>query len=320
MVALGALLVFLAFALAGHAIAAWLGHREAARRQVAQRLDVMAGKGRVQLSGSLLRDQRLSRIGLLNALLGRTPLVLSIARTIRQAGLKRRAGEVLLYIPLLASTALLINQLAGGPLMAGVIVGLAAGSLPLIIVARIRRKRTQRFSEQLPEALDLIRSGLQAGHGLPGALAVAADTFPDPLSHELRYAIEEMRVGLSLREALCHLADRVPDPNLPILTVGILVAHDSGGNLAEVVGNLAHTIRERFKLHREVKVLTAQGRLSGMILTVLPFLVGATMYFLNPIYFAPMIAAPAGHWMLAYALVSVLLGHLLIRRLVTPKA
>ena len=104
--------------------------------------------------------------------------------------------------------------------------------------------------------------------------------------------VEEMRLGLTMREALQHLAERVPDTNLPILTVGILVAQDSGGNLAEVVDNIAYTIRERFKLIRETRVLTAQGRLSGTVLTALPFALGTFMYVWNPKYFNPLCRNP----------------------------
>ncbi len=188
-----------------------------------------------------------------------------------------------------------------------------------MVVQRMRRKRTLKFAEQLPEALDLIRSALQAGHGVPGAFAVVSETFSDPISYEFRTMVEEMRLGLTMREALYHLSERVADPNIPILAVGILVAADSGGNLAEVIDNIAYTIRERFKLIRETRVLTAQGRLSGLVLTALPFLLGTFMYIWNPTYFEPMITQRAGHYLIAYALVSLVIGHLIVRRLVSIK-
>jgi tight adherence protein B len=201
----------------------------------------------------------------------------------------------------------------------GVVAAIIAGAVPLVIVARLRRQRMLRFAEQLPEALDLIRSALQAGHGVPSAISVVADTFPDPIAYEFRYMVEEMRLGLSMREALQHLSERVEDPNLPILTVGILVATDSGGNLAEVVDNIAYTIRERFKLIRETRVLTAQGRLSGMVLTALPFLVGGLMFLWNPTYFNPLIQNRTGHYMIAYGLFSLAFGHWFIQRIVRIK-
>jgi tight adherence protein B len=122
-----------------------------------------------------------------------------------------------------------------------------------------------------------------------------------------------------MRDALYHLMDRVDDPNLPILVIGVLITQEVGGNLAEVLNNTTHTIRERFKLMREVRVMTAQGRLSGLVLTSLPFLVAGALFFLNPLYFMVMIERSAGHWMLAYALASLLIGHLVIRRIIQIK-
>ena len=127
-----------------------------------------------------------------------------------------------------------------------------------------------------------------------------------------------MRLGLPMREALVRLRDRVDDSNVPILVIGILVAQEIGGNMAEVLDNITYTIRERFKLLRDgdAQVMTAQGRFSGRILTALPFGVGLFMYFLNPKYFAPMTHTQTGWYMLGYALISVLLGHLVIQRIV----
>jgi tight adherence protein B len=315
MLLLVALLVFVAIALVGFAVAAWLTERQRTRIAVTRRLDRIAG-GRADVRASVLRDQRLSRIAFLNALLGRTPLVLSMVRVVRQAGIKRRVGEVLLYVPLLACTALLLSLLFGASVLVGLGLAIVAGATPLLIVLRLRGTRTRKFAEQLADALDLIRSALQAGHGLPGAMGVAAETFPEPISYEMLYAVEEMRLGLPLRDSLYHMNERVPDSNLNLLAVGVLVASESGGNLAEVMDNLAHTIRERFKMLRELRVLTAQGRMSGLVLTSLPFIVGGMLFAFNPTYFQPMFESRTGKYLLAYAFGSLLWGHLVIRRLV----
>jgi tight adherence protein B len=146
-----------------------------------------------------------------------------------------------------------------------------------------------------------------------------ADEFPDPIAIEFRELTEEVRLGLPMREALDNLADRVGTPDLALLQVGVLVAQDIGGNLAEVLDNIAYTIRERFKVQRETKVLTAQGRMSGGVLTALPFLVAVGMAMFSPGYFAPMFETATGHHLLMYAGSSLLLGHIVIRRLVTIK-
>jgi tight adherence protein B len=161
-----------------------------------------------------------------------------------------------------------------------------------------------------------MRAALQAGHGVVGALSVVADEFPEPAGQEFRRIVDEVRLGLPLRDALYNLIERVDDPNVPILVVGMVVAQTVGGNLAEVMDNISHTIRGRFKLLREVRVLTAQGRLSGAVLSVLPVLVGLLMFTFNRKYFTPMLTTPAGQHLLAYALASLVLGRLMIRRLV----
>src|SRR5436309_1576704 len=126
-------------------------------------------------------------------------------------------------------------------------------------------------------------------------------------------------LGLTVREALQHLTERMEDPNLPILATGVVITQEVGGNLAEVLDNISYTIRERFKLLREVRVLTAQGRLSGMVLTGLPFFVAVSLILFNPEYFKPMMESRTGLYMIGYGICSIVLGHVLIQRIVRIK-
>ena len=316
MLGIEALLLFVALVLGGYGLATRLGHRREARQALDDRLATMTGLPPAPPRPSLLRDQRLSSIRLLNALFGRVGGVRRFERLVRQAGSRKRVGEVLLYIPLLAGTGGLLTTLLGGRPVVAVGAAALGGAIPYVVLGRMRRKRALRFGEQLPEALDLIRAALQAGHGFVSALNVVADEFPDPIAQEFRDVAEEMRLGLPLRDALNRLAGRVDDPNLPILSTGVLIAHEIGGNLAEVLDNVAHTIRERARLLREVHVLTAQGRFSGRVLTCLPFFVAGCMLLFNRSYFNPMLESSTGHYLLGYALTSILCGHLVIQRLV----
>jgi tight adherence protein B len=312
-----ALLVFVALVLVGYALSAFALDRQQNQQALANRLSTMAGTANAGVSAtSLLKDQRLSHIPVLDAILGNTPLVAPLVRMIEQAGLRRRVGEVLLYVLLLFLIVAFVTVLFGGAVPMAIVFGGIAAMVPLMVVARMRAKRTLAFAEQLPDALDLIRAALQAGHGLVSACAVVGETFADPVAQEFRYLCEEVRLGLPLRDALMNLTRRVRDENLPILVIGILTSQEVGGNLAEVVDNIGHTIRERAKLQRDVHALTAQGRLSGSVLTALPLLVGTFMYMFNPTYFTPMIQERAGHWMMLYVLVSIILGHFVIRRIV----
>jgi tight adherence protein B len=311
-----AVLLFTAIALAGFGAYAWSRETKEHRDTLRGRLRKLAIATPDNITASLLRDQRLSAIPALDTLLSRTPFVVPFVNMIRQAGLRQRVGEIVLYIPLLATIGILGTRFFEGRWI--VAFGLAAflGFLPILVVARIRRKRLQLFQEQLPDALDLIRSALQAGHGLITAMQVASETLPDPVAMELRYVVDEVRLGLTLRDALYHLSARVGDPNVPLLIVGILVSQEVGGNLAEVVDNTAYTIRERAKLQREIRVLTAQSRLSALVLTILPVAVGLFMAIFNGEYFEPMILTPEGHRLLLLSGTLILMGHILIQRII----
>ncbi len=315
MFAIVALSVFALVAAVGWTLALAVRAREQADYALEQRLGV-AGRQRAQRPASLLKDQRLSSIAVLDWMLLRLPIVPAIARVIRQAGLRRRAGEVLLYVPLLACIAFLLAILMNGGAVLALMLSMLAGAAPLMIVYRMKRIRALQFAEQLPDALDLIRAALQAGHGFATALGVVASEFPNPIAEEFREVAEETRLGLPLREALYNLNDRIDDGDLPVLIVGVLIADESGGNLAEVLNNISHTVRERFKMTRDIRTLTAQGRLSGTVLTALPLVVGSVNYLLNPTYFNPMVTTSMGHLMLLYAFASIVLGHFVIRRLV----
>jgi tight adherence protein B len=319
MFAILALLIFASLTLAGYALAAMARARETAKQALDRRLWTMAGSGDGTLHVGVLKDRRLSSIGFVNRVLPRLKIVVPLGRLIARAGLKKRVGEVLLLMVFLALAATFVCALVTGNVLFSVVAGAIAGAVPVVIVRRMARKRSLLFAEQLPDALDLARSALQAGHGLMAALSVVADEFPDPISQEFRELTEEVRLGLSMREALDDLADRVGTPDLALLQVGVLVAQDIGGNLTEVFDNISHTIRERFKVQRETKVLTAQGRISGGVLTALPFLVGIGLTLINPSYMKPMFETTTGHHMLMYAGGSMLLGHLIIRRLVAIK-
>lgn len=320
MLGIYAVIFFVAFVLAGYAITASMREREELKETIKTRLDSQAGVPLDQSEKpSLLKDLRLSSIGVMNTFLGRLSFVKRMALTMRQAGLNRRVGEVFLYIPLLGSLGILAGLFFTSTPMFGLISGGIGAALPLLFVERLRKRRMKMFSEQLPDALDLVRSALQAGHSFITALKVVADEFPAPISEEFDTVAEEMRLGLPMREALLGLQNRVDDANIPVLVVGVLVSNETGGNLAEVLENVAHTVRERFKLLRDVEVMTAQGRLSGLLLTSLPFLVAATMMVVAPGYFEPMIEKKAGHYIIAYCLTSILMGHLWIQKIVRIK-
>src|SRR5262245_32562190 len=190
MAAILAVLCFFCLVMAGYGISMWIQQRLAARREVLERLRGMAGFSMTESTRSLLKDQRLSGIPAFDALLSRTPLIAPLVKMIQQAGLRRRVGEVLLYIPLLASIAFLVCSLFGARMPIRIVAALVVAMLPVLFISRLRAQRLRLFGEQLPDALDLVRSALQAGHGLIAALQVVGDTFPDPVATEFRYIVD----------------------------------------------------------------------------------------------------------------------------------
>jgi tight adherence protein B len=314
-----ALLIFASLVLAGYALATMSSAREEAKQALGRRLWSMVGAADGTLRAGVLKDRRLSTIGALNTLLPRLGFVTTLVGMIGRAGLKKRVGEVVLYVLLAAAAAILLVTIVTGNPALGILAGVVGAALPFLVVRRMARKRSALFAEQLPDALDLARAALQAGHGLMAALSVVAEEFPDPIAQEFREVTEEVRLGLPLREALDNLSKRVDAPDIALLEIGILVTQDIGGNLAEVFDNIGHTIRERFKLQRETKTLTAQGRMSGSVLTALPIIVALGLSILNPGYFTPMLEPGKGRYMLAYAACSLLAGHFVIRRMVRVK-
>jgi len=318
-----ALVFFCALTVGGFGIAALFKERDEADQAIKVRLGtqtgVAAGKEEKPKSQALLKDLRLSSIEAINDLLVRLSFVSKLAKLMRQAGMNRRVGEVVLYIPLLGSVGFLFGMLVIGNLPGAIILCLLGAGLPVIIISRMRRKRIALFAEQLPDALDLVRAALQAGHSLITALKIVAEEFPDPIAAEFDTVAEEIKLGLPIRDAFLGLQDRVDDPNIPVLVVGVLVVQESGGNLAEVLNNVAHTVRERFKLLRDAEVMTAQGKLSGGLLTCLPILVAGLLLTVAPNYFDAMLEKQAGHYMIGYALFSVVMGHFMIQRIVRIK-
>lgn len=314
MLAIIAVLLFSTITLIGVAFAQRQWGEQTERETIERRMETVTGTRKS--AGSVFKDSRLSTIAFLNNLLGRMSFGGNMMRTIKQAGLSRRVGEVVLYMPLLACVAGLGVEVMGWGHALAVVAALIGGMIPIIVVQRMRSKRTQQFTEQLPDALDLIGSALRAGHALAGGMSIVAEEFPDPIASEFREVVDELKVGLSLRETLQNLQERVNDRNLPILVVAILIAQETGGNMAEVLQNTSHTIRERFRLLRDMEAMTAQGRLSGRVLTALPIMVAGLMYFVNGKYFQPMIDTTPGNYMLAYAAGSIMLAHVTIKKIV----
>jgi tight adherence protein B len=230
---------------------------------------------------NLRKSEQFSAIPWLNRKLQNLEIAPRLQRLLSQADVKWTAGTLLLMTS--AGFAIPAYVVATrGFLLFGLLAGLVLGSLPLAWLFFKRKKRFGKFEQGLPEALDLMVSGLRAGHSLIAAMGLVGRECPDPVGSEFRGCFDEQNYGLELNTALDNMINRVPLQDLRIVATAIRIQKESGGNLAEVLDKTAHVIRERFRLKRQVMTHTAQGRLTGLILTLLPIVLGIALYFVNP--------------------------------------
>lgn len=212
-----------------------------------------------------------------------------------------------------------IGFVATGSPLGGVAGFAGAGYLPFIWVEKRRTKRMNKFQRQLPDALDLIGRALLAGHSFNGGLRMVAEEMEDPIGPEFSRTLEEINYGMDPDDALYNLSNRVDCPDLKFFVVSVNIQRETGGNLSEIINNIASLVRERFKLHGKIRVLSAEGRLSALILIALPFVVALVIYALNPDYIGRLFVHPFGRAMLWTGGIMMALGALIIRRMVNIK-
>ncbi|MBZ5626886.1 MAG: type II secretion system F family protein [Acidobacteriia bacterium] len=207
--------------------------------------------------------------------------------------------------------------IATGP--SGWIPGLVLGAAPYVFLLQKRKLRFRRFAEQLPEAIDLISRSLRAGQALPTTMEIVAQEAEDPLRTEFRRTADEQSFGLPFREAMINLSRRVPVQDLQCLVTAILVQKETGGNLAQILDKTSYVIRERIRVEGQMRIRTAQGRLTGWILCALPFAMYFAMNVMSPGYGKILFEDPAGQRWVIYALILMVAGIFTIRRIVTLK-
>lgn len=288
-------------------------------KQVHATLDsALATEGQEERSQSLdlRKSEQLSTIPWLNQKLSKIELGPRIQSLLYQADLKWTAGGLLTACGLCFGIGAYLVYWRLGSLLAAFLIGLAAGAAPFGWVFRKRGKRLDVFQEGLPEALDLMVSALKAGHSLVAAMGSVARECADPIGCEFKSCFEEQNYGLEMKTAMDNMINRVPLQDLRIVATAIMIQKESGGNLAEVLDKTSHVIRERFRLKRQVAVHTAQGRMSGWVLTLLPIVLGIALYFLNPEMISTLWTNPVGIKMLWAASIMVVLGGLMIRHIV----
>lgn len=292
----------------------WASRNSAEARRIALRLAALAGEMHTQ--ASIERTLEPSRLPRLNALLGRAAMGQRLHRFVSTSAMGVSPIELILMSGALALLGMLLPALLGKPPVFGAALGLALAALPWWRVAHKRSQRIGRIERQFPEALDLMGRAMRAGHSFPTAVKMVGDELAEPLGHDFRILFDEMNYGVPVNDALVRLAGRVPLPDVSYFVVAVMIQRESGGNLAELLDKISTIVRERLKLLGEIRTLSAEGRLSAVILTALPFCVAIVVNLVNPKFMAILWTDPAGVRMVGAALLMMVVGILWMRKVI----
>jgi tight adherence protein B len=213
----------------------------------------------------------------------------------------------------------LTGYLAHAPISSLPLLALVGAVIPLALVSWRRKRRLKLFSQQLPDALDLMASALRSGNTLQSSLQVIADEMMPPLSKEFGQVSESIRLGIPVEQAMDEMAQRVPNPDLEFFVTAVSMQRQTGGDLAEILDKISWLVRERFYIQGQVQALTGEARMSGLVLTGLPLILLVIVYSLNPTYVMLLFTEPLGQKMLGGALVLQVLGAICIRHIVNIK-
>jgi tight adherence protein B len=279
-------------------------------REVARRLTRPAD----EIEINVMRKQR-PQEGVLLGALYKMNLLRKLEEAMWQAGMYMRVGDILLIIVLAFGAGLFGGNLFFHEIWFALATGAVTGVLPLLYIQFMKKRRLKAFANQLPFALDLIKSSLEAGHSLQRALQVLVSEFADPLGSEFRTVLEQNRIGLPLPRALEDMLKRVPEDDLRLLVVAVRVQTEVGSSLAQIVGRLSEIVRIRQRLRMQIRALTAQSRLGGMVVGCLPIVVLILFSLIQPGYTDQLFHDPTGQKILKFAIGSDLLALITIRRL-----
>jgi tight adherence protein B len=322
MIGLIALLVFIVVALLVFAVGSLFDERSARARLLRERLATVqkAAERAPSEELALLRDEMLSEIPALDNLLRRSSAAMNLQLMLAQANLDMRAGNIVIFcvisgVALGIVVLLLSGSTVWGPAFAwlGVLLG---ALIPYSYASYRRARRFQKFEELFPEAIDTLARAVRAGHAFTTALEMIGNELNEPVAGEFRKLYEEQKFGLPVRDALINLTERIPLVDVKFFVTAVMLQRETGGNLAEILDNLSYVIRERFKIQRQVKVYTAQGRLTMLLLMGLPPIIVVGMLTLNPSFIKPLFTDPLGHTLVVTGITLQTIGYFVIRRII----
>lgn len=310
-------LVFLAVALLSQGlIVPVFGESRKMRKKLQSRLHEIESETGEESFSSLLRQQYLRNLSPLERQLEDLPAMRYLGRIIAQGGHKFLAYRVML----LSAAIGLVSGFVAWEMTRSVMITLLslvmAGALPTVKLLRDRTQRIMRFEEQLPDAIDMVKRALRAGHPFTGAIKLVAEEMDEPVAGEFAATFADINYGNDARRAMLGLLQRVPSVTVMALVTSVLVQRETGGNLAEILERIAAVVRGRFKLQRKVKTLSAEGRLSAWILALVPLVLFAVIWVTSPDYLPMLLEEEAGKKMIIYGVVSGVVGIFWVRKII----
>lgn len=268
-------------------------------------------------TSALLKSDTLSTIGIWGKVLGRFDFMELLGRQLQQGDMTWSVGRFTMLMLLAGTvTMAMLSSFEGVPLWASFLIALAVSFVPYIYVLNRRQKRFHRFEEHFPDALDSLARALRSGHPFASAMEIVSAEAEEPVASELRRATVEGNFGTSWEVALANLCARIPLLEVNLFASAVHLQARTGGKLNEVLGKVAENMRESVALKGEVRALAAHGRMTGIVLSVLPLFIAAMMLVVSPEYLAVLIHAPQGKYLIGAALTCLILAHFVIQRLV----
>lgn len=294
----------------------WNSTHGAQAKRLNRRLEEVARGPRDAPSAQLMKQRNLADSAAFERFLTEVPHVHGLDRLLVQSRLDMTVAQFLGWTALLAAIGLLVPLLLNRPLLFGLVAAAVLAGLPLLHVLRARTQHMRRFEQQLPEALDLMGRALRAGHAFPTAVKMVGEEMKDPIAAEFRILFDEMNYGVPQQTALLNLASRTDSTDLGYFVIAVLIQRESGGNLAELLDNIAAIVRARLKLYGQIRTLSAEGRLSAWILGCLPFVTAFVINLVNPGFMKVLWEDPAGINLIYGALGMMAVGMLWMRKII----
>lgn len=313
-----ALLVFVVVAFAAFALGALIDKRNAHARVIKERLanERKAPELPPEDEVALLRDEQLSNIPVLDTILRRSARVSDLQKMLAQSGMMMRVGNFLGLSAVTGLAACVVGYYLSKRAEIGWVALLVGFILPYSYATFRRNKRFEKFEELFPEAIDTLARAVRAGHAFTTALEMITNEVAEPIAGEFRQLYEEQKFGMPVRDALLNLTERMPLVDVKFFVTAVMLQRETGGNLAEILDNLSYVIRERFKIQRQVRVYTAQGRLTMALLMGMPPIIVTVMLLLNPSFIRPLFSDPIGHTLLVLGITLQTIGYFVIRKII----